>query len=94
MICNPRSHMIKPTFAVLGLALLAGCGGHKLAACSGPTFALAGPAGVTEGAAPPGASLVPVPPAHLAPTQKPANKPTAPFAPRGGSMIFQKADAR
>lgn len=81
--------MIKASLALLALALLAGCGGHQLAACSGPTFALAGPARVIEGTAP-----LPVPSAHPTPTQKPDSKPTDPFAPRGGSMIFQKADAR
>jgi hypothetical protein len=85
---------MKSSLALMALALLAGCGGHQLAACSGPTFALAGPAGANEGAAPLAASLVPGAAAHPAPTQKPANEPTDPFAPRGGSMIFQKADAR
>ena len=86
--------MMKASLALMAVALLAGCGGHQLAACSGPTFALAGPAGAAEAVAPVAASLVPEPAAHPAPTQKPANEPTDPLAPRGGSMTFQKADAR
>ena len=76
---------MKSSLALLTVALLAGCGGHQLAACSGPTFVLAGPA---ETASPVSASR------PALPARNPANEPTDPFAPRGGSMIFQKADAR
>jgi hypothetical protein len=79
---------MRSSLALLAVALLAGCGGHQLAACSGPTFALAGPAGAAEAAAPVSASR------PALPARKPANEPTDPFAPRGGSMVFQKADAR
>lgn len=80
--------MMKASLALMAVALLAGCGGHQLAACSGPTFALVGPAGAAETAAPVSVSR------PALPARKPANDPTDPLSPRGGSMIFQKADAR
>jgi hypothetical protein len=79
---------MKPSLALMAAALLAGCGGHQLAARSGPTFALAGPAGTAEAAAPAPASR------PALPARNPANEPTDLFTPRGGSMILQKADAR
>jgi hypothetical protein len=80
--------MIKPSLALLAVVLLAGCGGHQLAACSGSTFALAGPTGDAEAVAPVSAFR------PALPARKPVSEPADPFAPRGGSMVFQKADAR
>ena len=79
---------MKSSLALLAVSLLAGCGGHQLAACSGPTFALAGPTGAAEAVARVSAFR------PALPALKPANEPTDPLAPRGGSMILQKADTR
>lgn len=84
---------MKSSLALLAVVLLAGCGGHQLAACSGPTFALAGPAGAAEAATPILASAGSVPTARPPAARKPGRAPTDSFAPQGGSMVFQKADA-
>jgi hypothetical protein len=83
--------MIKPTFALLAVVLLAGCGGHQLASCSGPTFALAGPGGAVT-ASP---AVAPARPTVLpAPKVKLETDPADQFVPHGGSMIYQKAEIR
>jgi len=83
--------MIKPTLALLAAALLAGCGGHRLASCSGPSFALAGP----DGAVAASPAVAPATPTALpVPKVKLETEPADQFVPHGGSMVYQKAEIR